>query len=74
MMARLHGLDWAKIRESLEKIGAPTTAADLGIKKEKIIEALVMAQGIRPDRYTILSKIPLDRASAEALAVETGVI
>jgi glycerol-1-phosphate dehydrogenase [NAD(P)+] len=74
MMAHLHGLDWAKIRESLEKIGAPTTAADLGIKKEKIIEALVMAQGIRPDRYTILSKIPLDRASAEALAVETGVI
>ncbi|MCX6649305.1 MAG: NAD(P)-dependent glycerol-1-phosphate dehydrogenase [Candidatus Bathyarchaeota archaeon] len=74
MMARLHGLDWGRIRESLEKIGAPTTAAALGVKKEKIIEALVMAQGIRPDRYTILSKIPLNRASAEALAVETGVI
>lgn len=74
MMAKLHGLDWEKIRESLERIGAPTTAAALGIKKEKIIEALVMAQSVRPDRYTILSKIHLDRTSAEALAVETGVI
>ena len=74
MMARLHGLDWKKIRESLEKIGAPTTAAALGIKKEKIIEALVMAQSVRPDRYTILSKIHLDRVLAEVLAVETGVI
>ena len=74
MMARLHGLGWRSIKESLEKIGAPTTAAALGIKREKIIEALVIAQSIRPDRYTILSKITLDRVSAEALAVETGVI
>jgi len=74
MMAKLHGMSWERVRESLEKIGAPTTAAGLGIKREKIIEALAMAQGIRPDRYTILSKIPLDRSSAEALAVETGVI
>jgi glycerol-1-phosphate dehydrogenase [NAD(P)+] len=74
MMAKLHGMNWEKVRESLETIGAPTTAAGLGIRREKIIEALAMAQGIRPDRYTILSKMPLDRSSAEALAVETGVI
>lgn len=74
MMARLHGLDWEGIRDSLSTLGAPTTASGLGIKREKIVEALVSAQGIRPERYTILSKIRLDRASAEALAVETGVI
>lgn len=74
MMARLHGLDWERIRGALEKIGAPTTAKGLGIKREKIIEALAMAQDIRPDRYTILSKIKLDRATAEALALETSVI
>ena len=74
MMARLHGLDWEKIRDSLTKIGAPTTAEGLGVKREKILEALTMAQGVRPDRYTILSKIRLDHASAEALATETGVI
>ena len=74
MMAKLHGFDWEKIRGSLQTLGAPTTASSLGIKKEKIIKALVMAQGVRPDRYTILSKVPMNRASAEALAVETGVI
>ena len=74
MMAKLHGFDWEKIRGSLQTLGAPTTASSLGIKKVKIIEALVMAQGVRPDRYTILSKVPMNRASAEALAVETGVI
>jgi glycerol-1-phosphate dehydrogenase [NAD(P)+] len=74
IMAKLHGFDWEKIRDRLQILGAPTTALGLGIKKEKIIEALVMAQGIRPDRYTILSKVTLDRFSAEALAVETGVI
>jgi len=74
MMAKLHGLDWEGIRASLERLGAPTTAASLRIKNDKIIEALTMAQGVRPDRYTILTKFPLDRASAEALASETGVI
>ncbi len=74
MMARLHGLDWEEIRDSLSTIGAPTTAEALGVRRDKIIEALVMAQGVRPDRYTILSKVKLDRASAEALASETGVI
>jgi glycerol-1-phosphate dehydrogenase [NAD(P)+] len=74
MMAHLHNLDWERIREALEKLGAPTTAKGLGIKKEKIIQALAMAQGIRPDRYTILSKIRLDKTSAEALALKTGVL
>jgi glycerol-1-phosphate dehydrogenase [NAD(P)+] len=74
MMAKLHGIDWERIRDSLEIIGAPVTAGGLGVQKEKIVEALVLAQGIRPDRYTILSKIKLDRASAESLAEETGVI
>jgi glycerol-1-phosphate dehydrogenase [NAD(P)+] len=74
MMAKLHGLDWIKIKDSLMTLGAPTTAEGLGIKREKIIEALTMAQKVRPERYTILSKIKLDRLSAEALATETGVI
>jgi glycerol-1-phosphate dehydrogenase [NAD(P)+] len=74
MMAKLHGLDWEMIRDSLITLGAPTNAEGLGINKEKILEALVMAQSVRPDRYTILSKINLDRTSAETLASETGVI
>ncbi len=74
MMARLHDINWEVVRDALEKLGAPTTAKQLGIKAEKIVEALAMAQSVRPDRYTILSKIKLDKPSANALATETGVI
>jgi len=74
MMAMLHGLDWEEIMGSLEVIGAPMTAEDLKIDRETVIKALTMAQSIRPDRYTILSKVRLDEASAEELAEACGVI
>ena len=74
MMGKLHGLNWERIRRSLEIIGAPIDAKGLGVPREKIITALASAQSIRPDRYTILSKFRLDSASAEKLAEETGVI
>lgn len=74
MMAKLHGLDWRRIKSKLETIGTPTTAEQLGIDREIIIDALVKAKSIRPDRYTILSNIDMDRERAETLAEETGVI
>jgi glycerol-1-phosphate dehydrogenase [NAD(P)+] len=74
MMAMLHGLDWEEIMGSLEVIGAPMTAEDLKIDRETVIKALTMAQSIRPDRYTILSKVRLDEAAAEELAEACGVI
>ena len=67
MMTKLHGLDWERIRDSLEMMGAPITAVGFEFPKEKIIEALVLAEGIRPDRFTILSKMELDRPSADLL-------
>ena len=74
MMAKLHGINWKAIRRSLQIIGAPTTAAELGIDQDTITKALTMAQGIRPDRYTILSKVKLDYRKAQKLAQSTGVI
>jgi glycerol-1-phosphate dehydrogenase [NAD(P)+] len=74
MMAKLHKLNWKEIKAKLELIGAPTTAEDLGLSKENIIEALVKAKKIRPERYTILNKISLNYAKAKALAEETFVI
>jgi glycerol-1-phosphate dehydrogenase [NAD(P)+] len=74
MMAKLHGLDWKHIKERLQVIGAPTTAYDLGIAPETIIKALAMARSIRPERYTILSKINLSEDKARKLAESTGVI
>jgi glycerol-1-phosphate dehydrogenase [NAD(P)+] len=74
MMAKLHDLDWSKIAETLENIGAPTKAQQIKLSEEHVVKALITAQSLRPDRYTILSKVRLDRKSAFELAKSAGVI
>jgi glycerol-1-phosphate dehydrogenase [NAD(P)+] len=74
LMTYLHGEDWELIRDTLRKIGAPTTSEELGVSKKKIVEALVRATEIRPDRYTILGENGLTEEAAKALAKTTGVI
>lgn len=73
-MVYLHGGDWEKIRDSLKRIGAPITSEELGVSKKKIIEALVRAHEIRPERYTILGETGLTEKAAKTLAKQTGVI
>jgi len=72
LMARYQGQDWRAIKSSLERIGAPTTAKEIGLDQDIIVDALVKARGVRK-RYTILDKKPLDRQSAIELCKETGV-
>jgi len=74
MMARLHNINWRRIRETLRAVGAPTTAAELGVEPAHVVEALEKACVIRPDRYTILDERSLNHDSAEKLARSTGVI
>jgi len=74
MMARLHNINWQQIRRTLKLVGAPTTAEELSIEPEHIVEALVRAAEIRPDRYTILDERTLTPETAEKLAKATGVI
>jgi glycerol-1-phosphate dehydrogenase [NAD(P)+] len=74
LMARLHNINWKRIKETLQKVGAPTTAKELGVKPKYIIEALVKACTLRPERYTILDEKKLDYEAAEKLAKTTGVI
>jgi glycerol-1-phosphate dehydrogenase [NAD(P)+] len=74
MMMYLHGENWEKIRDFLKIIGAPTNARELRIPKKKIVEALVNAQKIRPERYTILGEQGLTEDAAKKLAKITGVI
>ncbi|MEM0049422.1 MAG: NAD(P)-dependent glycerol-1-phosphate dehydrogenase [Candidatus Bathyarchaeia archaeon] len=74
MMAFLHGLDWEMIRDSLRRMGAPVTAEEIGVEPKFIVEALVIAPKIRPERYTILHEKPLTHEKALTLAKETGVI
>ena len=74
IMAYLHGMKWERVRETLKRVGAPTTAYELGIDPEIVIEALTIAHTIRPERYTILGKDGLTREAAEKAAKITGVI
>jgi glycerol-1-phosphate dehydrogenase [NAD(P)+] len=74
MCAYLHGANWQLIRDFLKKIGAPTTAKELGIESEYILKALTMAHSIRPERYTILGESGLTRDAALKVAAMTGVI
>ncbi len=74
MMGYLHGIKWREVRKRLRYVGAPTTAKELGVTPEDIVEALVLAARIRPERYTILGERGLTRSAAERLAKVTGVI
>jgi glycerol-1-phosphate dehydrogenase [NAD(P)+] len=74
MMAKLHGLNWDKIAETLENVGAPTKAQQIKLNEEQVVKALTAARSLRPERYTILSKVRLDNKSAFELAKSVGVI
>ncbi len=72
MMAKLHGKDFKLIKSVLSRLGAPTTAKELGIPEEKVVEALVKAREIR-EQTTVLGG-GLNEEQARKLAFETGVI
>ncbi|MFM7795588.1 MAG: iron-containing alcohol dehydrogenase, partial [Candidatus Nitrosotenuis sp.] len=74
MMAKLQGQDWKKIKNTLKNNGAPTTAKQVGIRKEMLAKALIMAQSLRPERYTILKQVNMTETKALELAKNTGVI
>jgi glycerol-1-phosphate dehydrogenase [NAD(P)+] len=63
---------WRDVRDALAAIDAPTTAADLGVTDEEVIEALTTAHRIR-DRYTILGN-GVSEPAAREVARQTGVV
>jgi glycerol-1-phosphate dehydrogenase [NAD(P)+] len=74
MVANLQGQEWEKIRKALENVHAPTKASDIGLEERKVVEAIVMAPTIRPERYTIRNKLNLNSEACEKLAKTTEVI
>lgn len=74
MMAELHGMNTEGVAEALRKVGAPTSATQIGIGEDEVVEALCTAQSLRPERYTILKEARLDHPTARSLAVRTGVL
>lgn len=74
LMAKLQGQDWKKIVATLKNVKAPTTAKQIGLKKESLVQALVIAQSLRPQRYTILKEVNMTEKKALELARATGVV
>jgi glycerol-1-phosphate dehydrogenase [NAD(P)+] len=74
MMAKLQGQNWKKIAQTLKDVGAPTSAKQVGLKSDEIVTALIIAQGLRPERYTILKEIEMTEIKASNLAKTTKVI
>ena len=74
IMARLHDMDFEAIISVLENVKAPIKASQIKVTEKEIVQSLIMAQDLRPERYTILSKIKLDKKSAYELAKSTKVI
>jgi len=74
MMAKLQGQDWKKIIKTLREVGAPTTAKQIGVTEDQIVDALMIAQELRPERYTILKEIEMTEQKATNLAKSTKVI
>jgi len=74
MMAKLHGQDWKRMAGALKDVGAPTAAREIGLTGGQVIEALLTAQQLRPERYTILRERKMTEKTAAELAKTTRVI
>ena len=74
IMAKLHDMDFEAIISVLENVNAPIKASQINVTEKDIVQSLIMAQDLRPDRYTILSKTKLNKKSAYELAKSTKVI
>jgi len=74
LMAKLQGQDWKKITKTLKNVGAPTTAKEIGLTQDMITKALIIAQSLRPERYTILKEIQITEKTALRLAKTTNVL
>ncbi len=74
LIAYLYKLNWQRIRDTLKRIGAPTSAKELGVRDEDVVAALEKAVYVRPERYTILHKLGIDHETCEKVAKATSVI
>lgn len=74
MMTKLHGQDWRRVVKTLKDVGAPTSAGQIGLDDTQVVDALCMAQSLRPERYTILEEYNMTQRKARNLAKKTGVI
>ena len=66
--------DWMKIKILMERAGIPLTLKDAEIPEDLMVQAMVEAWKIRPNRYTILHKRKLDPIEARKLLIDVQLI
>jgi glycerol-1-phosphate dehydrogenase [NAD(P)+] len=74
IMSKLYGMDSEGIIDVLENVKAPVKANQINLTDKDVVQSLLIAQDLRPERYTILSKTKLDKKSAYELAKSSKVI
>jgi glycerol-1-phosphate dehydrogenase [NAD(P)+] len=74
IMSALRGEDCAGLRSSMSRLGLPLSGREAGIGDEEVIQGLMHARETRPDRYTLLDEIRVDRERAFEAARTAGVI
>jgi len=74
IMSKLYGMDFEGIIDILENVKAPVKANQIKVTEKDVVQSLLIAQDLRPERYTILSKTKLDKKSAYELAKSAKVI
>ncbi len=72
LMMYLHGGNWKRIRDILVGVAAPVTLHEVGIEREILLEAVLEAHKIRPERYTILTEGLSKQAAINAIEM-TGI-
>ncbi|WP_456330176.1 sn-glycerol-1-phosphate dehydrogenase [Archaeoglobus sp.] len=65
--------DWEQVKTSLEKVHAPTTAKEIGLTREQVLEALQLAMKLRKKRFTILEAVKPTKDEFELVLDKTGV-
>ncbi len=66
--------NWELISMSLKNAGAPTKAAEIGLSKEQVLEALLYAKKIRKKRFTILEALDPSKEDFERALRETKIV
>ena len=74
IMSALRGEDCGALRSSMSRLGLPLSGREAGIGDEDVIQGLIHARETRPDRYTLLDEVDVDRDRALEAARAAGVI
>ena len=71
LTAFLHGSNWQQIKATLQRIGSPITAKELGVNDADIVKALQMAADTGRERQRSAAKLNYD--ACETVARATGI-